>query len=262
MSQKSLKQKVLNAAPFLKPWIWKVKYTLFYKNTLFGLLFDTFYTHYTANGCQFVVPKDLTPRYFRARFFWDVYERHERNLVVRYFDDNDIVLELGACLGVVSCIANKKQNGKGRYIAVEANPQVIPYLQQNKQLNNATFDVCNCLVSNTSDGTFFLHKLVVGGSAQQKNAQKINVPVKTLPQIEHEYHIEHGFNAFIIDIEGGECDFLSENETYLTKINKIMIEWHNYVVGEHATQQAKNILQKNGFQLIEQRGYSELWTKK
>lgn len=41
-----------------------------------------------------------------------------------------------------------------------------------------------------------------------------------------------------------------------------MIEWHNYVVGEHATQQAKNILQKNGFQLIEQRGYSELWTKK
>lgn len=256
-----MKQQILRTFPFLGSWIWAIKYALFYKNNFFGFIFDTFYTYYNANNCQFVIPKDLTPRYFRARFFWDVYERYERQLVDTYFGPKDIILELGACLGVVSCIANKKQGGNGLYVAVEANPKVIPYLEQNKQINNANFKICNCLVSNTSDGTFYLHELVVGGSAQQKNAEKITVPVKTLAQIAQEYAIDKGFNALIIDIEGGEYDFLHENQVYLSNINKIMIEWHNYVIGDDATNQCKALLQNKGFRLIKRYGYSDYWEK-
>src|SRR5438445_8047236 len=72
-----------------------------------GLLFDLKGGRFQADGCTFVIPKDLTTRTYRACFWQGNYEKEERELTRRWIRPDDSVLELGACLGIVSCVTNK-----------------------------------------------------------------------------------------------------------------------------------------------------------
>src|SRR5689334_17446832 len=83
------------------------KFQEYFYLPLLGLIFDLRGGRFKANGCVFVIPKDITRRAFRSCFLTNAYEIDERNLVQKFVRADDSVLELGACLGVVSCITNK-----------------------------------------------------------------------------------------------------------------------------------------------------------
>src|SRR6187401_1090526 len=72
-----------------------------------GLLFDLKGGLFRVDGCTFIVPRELTTRSYRACFWQATYEKEERELVRRWIHPTDSVLELGACLGVVSCVTNR-----------------------------------------------------------------------------------------------------------------------------------------------------------
>src|SRR4051812_528843 len=67
-----------------------------------GLLFDLKGGRFCVDDCIFVIPRDLTTRTYRACFWQGSYEREERELIRRWIRPSDSVLELGACLGIVS----------------------------------------------------------------------------------------------------------------------------------------------------------------
>ena len=228
-------------------------------NSLAGFLFDFLYDDYRIKGCRFKIPKKLTTRSFRSRFFYKGYESREVFLVEKFIQPGDNVLELGACLGVISCLTNRKLSDPQKHVVVEANPHLIPWLAKNKAKNQCQFAIEHCLVSDTSDGEFFIHPLIVGGSANRQTGQKVQVPVKTLKALEEAYGFT--FSALILDIEGGEHDFLVENAADLDHIKTIIVEFHDWIIGKEAIAICTDLLSSNGFHCAFKQQCVEVWQR-
>ena len=90
-----------------------------------GAMFDLMGGHFRVDGCTFAIPKRLTSVAYRSCFFDRSYEAEERELIRALVKPDDQVLELGACLGVVSCVTNKLLRDNTRHVVVEGNPFCI-----------------------------------------------------------------------------------------------------------------------------------------
>lgn len=153
-----------------------------------------------------VIPFDQTDLKFRGQFPINFYERQERKYLKQFLPPSATVLELGACLGVVSCITNRMLANPAQHVVVEANPDVIPVIQENKSRNNCSFHIEHCMLSNEPVNEFFIGKSLLTSSVRRQGIEKILVPGKTLSDLEKQYGLS--FDVLMMDIEGGELDFL------------------------------------------------------
>ena len=58
------------------------------------------------------------------------------NFSALYVDPNLPVIEFGGCIGVISCLTNKKIKDKKKHIVVEAQPYLIETLKKNRNNND------------------------------------------------------------------------------------------------------------------------------
>jgi len=137
-------------------------------NPIVGLLYSILNNVYKTDGCRFYYPKNITSLGFRSRFFFDIYEIEERELIKKYISEGDRILELGGCIGVVSYIANRLLKDPHDHVVVEANPGLIPTLNKNKELNMCGFIIEHCIIGSSRYCDFFVHELIVGGSGERK----------------------------------------------------------------------------------------------
>jgi len=226
-------------------------------------VFDVVEGSYRTSGLEFEIPHNLTTRAFRARFFWDFYESQERYLVDRYIQEQDRVLELGGCLGVVACIINRKLADPRQHIVVEANPELIAPLTRNRELNASGFQIEHGIISRSSDGIFFIHEDILDGSVNRHGFSKtagIKVPVKTVDEIESEHHLT--FNSIVMDIEGAELAFLKENPGLLSRVDLIIVEFHPAIIGGDACEDGRKILRDSAFLNVETIANTETWVRK
>ncbi len=142
----------------------------------------------------------------------------------QFLPKNATVLELGACLGVVSCITNRLLEHPERQVVVEANPNVIPIIEENKARNQCKFNIEHCIVSSQPVNTFFIGKNILTSSNLRKSAEQITVTGKTVAQLEQQYGLT--FDVLIMDIEGGELGFLREKRGKLEQFNVVFMEIH------------------------------------
>jgi FkbM family methyltransferase len=226
-------------------------------NAFFGLLFDLGGGIYREHGCTFEIPSTLTTMGFRARFFFHSYEEHDVELVDKYIRPEDSVLELGACIGFLACVTNRKLASRRRHVVVEANPNLIPWIERNKQRNRCSFTIKNCLVSDSSDGTFYVHDLIVGGSAVRETTRPVRVPVKPVSEILK----EAAPTALIVNIEGGELEFLRQARSFLGSVRIAIVDMHDFIIGEQACDECRRILSAAGLHLAEKPGSIEVWTR-
>ncbi len=75
---------------------------------IFGFGFDLAGSIYRVDGCEFEIPVHLTDRNYRSAFVFDEYESAERKLVHRFLRPDDCVIELGGCIGILSCLVNSR----------------------------------------------------------------------------------------------------------------------------------------------------------
>jgi len=62
----------------------------------------------------------------------NIIEKPEQDLANYFIKENDIVLELGARYGSVSCVINSKLNNKNNQVVVEPDDRVWDALEKNK----------------------------------------------------------------------------------------------------------------------------------
>jgi hypothetical protein len=110
-----------------------------------GVLFDHLVREYRTKGLRFEIPRNLTTREFRGQVLLHGYEIPERTLIRKYVAEDATVLELGGCLGVVSCLVNRILADPRRHVVFEAHPQVAPILEANRARNGCQFQVCSRL---------------------------------------------------------------------------------------------------------------------
>ncbi len=224
-----------------------------------GLLFDLKGGLFHVDDCTFIIPRELTTRTYRACFWQGSYEKEERELIRRWIQPSDSVLELGACLGIVSCVTNKLLSQKSHHVVVEANPLCIPALQRNRELNHSEFRVEHCAVGKPPEAVFYLHPTyIVGGNAQRATDQPVRVPSKALEQLERE---GGPFTALIMDIEGGEREILEQSAGLLKKYRIVIIELHEFAIGIEGVERCREILHNSGLNRVSQAGLTEVWKK-
>lgn len=224
-----------------------------------GLIFDLLGGRYHIDGCKIDVPLDLTTRAYRSCFLTGEYEAEECALVREFVRPDDSVLELGACMGVVSCITNKRLRDKRRHVVVEGNSLLIPTLERNREANKCGFLIVNCAASNEKEVTFFLHPVyVVGGNAQRESEHSIQVPGCSWRDLDR----QHGpFTALIMDVEGSELDVLRSSHDLIGRYRLVVIELHEWAIGKENVELCRELLRAGGLRFAKRAGITEAWAR-
>jgi len=176
------------------------------------------------------------------------YERDEQLLSARYIEENDIVLELGARYGSVSCIINYLLNDKKNQVSVEPDNTVWTALEKNRYINKCSFHIFKGIVSKNN----YQLKLNGYGSTidienKLNNSESINTQNMSLEQIQSYFGLK--FNVLVADCEGFLEKFLNENKILYTQLDKIIFECDRADICDY--NKIKTELINNGFKIKE-----------
>lgn len=225
-----------------------------------GFLFDVSGGVFRVDGCSFSVPKGMTTIGWRGACCWKgSYEADERALIKRFVRAEDTVIEVGACLGVVSCVTNQLLRDRSKHLVVEANPFLIPSLCRNRERNGAGFLIEHCAIGTPPEVTFHVHPtVIVEGSAQKQVGRGYRLPSRSL----RELHERYGpFNTLIMDVEGSEFVVLQAAQDLLVKYRLVVVEFHGWIVGEDKITRCREILAESGLRRAAAAGFTEAWVR-
>lgn len=226
-----------------------------------GIYFTYFTKVYRTQGVVLNVPFEMTDFKFRGRFILNRYEREESKHLGNYLSPNAKVLELGSCLGFISCLTNKLIKDKDKHVVMEANPRLIEWIEKNKQENGCQFKIEHSIISSNAKNEFYIHDLIVGGSTKRATPHKVVVEGMSFSDLRKKYGIE--FDTLILDIEGGELDLLRNHQADIADFDKIFIEIHPFsnILTKAEAAECEDILKKIGFNNILKDGNFQIWDK-
>lgn len=146
----------------------------------------------------------------------------EQKLVDEYIIPTDVVLELGARYGSVSCKINKILNIKTNQVSVEPDERVWDALEKNKQKNDCNFNIVKGFISKRNLNLTNLHVCRNGYGSTFIFDESTNIQSYSLDFIEEQYNLK--FNALVADCEGGLEIFLDENPKLYSNLRIIIFE--------------------------------------
>lgn len=149
-------------------------------------------------------------------------ERNEQLLVDRYILENDIVLELGARYGTVSCTINKKLNFKNNQVVVEPDNRVWSALENNMKINNCNFYIVKGFVSKEKLNLTNLNCYKGGYGSKYEVDKKSKIDCITLNEIKKTYNLT--FNVLVADCEGFLERFFDENPILYKELRLVIFE--------------------------------------
>lgn len=228
-------------------------------NYLAGLVFDAFIREYKVDGLTFEIPRDITTRSFRSRFLFKNYEREEQQLIAAHLPRTARVLELGGCIGVVSCIANKRLNDPSKHVVVEANPKLLEPLARNKSKNGRAFTIKHGIIADGETSRLYLHDLIVGGSTIRQTGRSVMVPNLRIGDLEAENGFT--FDTLIMDIECGELPFLESHREFTARLQTVFIEIHDHIFGRDKGDRCRSLLAEAGLVRTARENISEVWRR-
>ena len=138
----------------------------------------------------------------------------EESKIVNYLSDDSIILELGGCIGYLSCLMNKVINNE--HFVLEANPKLISTLNKNKKINGCDFKIINSVLiedENIKTVKFNIdNRSILGSSIEElpkgRLLEEVILHTITIDQIERNNNIN--FNVLVCDIEGSEYDLFDK----------------------------------------------------
>lgn len=176
------------------------------------------------------------------------YERDEQLLVSHYIRENDVVLELGARYGSVSCIINKRLKNKKNQVSVEPDATVWEALDRTKKANNCDFLIYKGIISSKK------YDLKLNGYGSTVDITNTISDMKTISSANmslQDLQVTTGlkFNVLVADCEGFLETFLDENSFLYDQLDLIIFECDRPDVCDYS--KIKSNLVANNFKLLE-----------
>jgi FkbM family methyltransferase len=174
-------------------------------------------------------PEVITPA-IEAAILADRFEAKEAAEIPFIVQPGDRVLEIGAGIGFISTILSR-QSGVERVIAVEANPNLIGYMERLHQANGVTRTECrNVVLTNAGVDavTFYIRRdFWMGSLARGPNPYEatVEVPAASLDELLRSERI----SLIVCDIEGAETEIFEGAD--LAGVDRIYLELHDHVTG-------------------------------
>ena len=145
------------------------------------------------------------------RFDHNEFETTEQRLCEKYIQPEDIVLELGARYGTISCLTNKIISNKKQHYVVEPDKAVWNALEKNMEINQCDFNILKGVIGEKN------YKLSGHGYAKQSiETEDGDIETFKIP--------DAPFNTLIADCEGYLETFYNENKQWFHNLNKIIYE--------------------------------------
>lgn len=183
------------------------------------------------------------------------YEHGELYFLRSRLNSDDIVMELGTGIGLLSCYAAKIV-GSQNVFTYEANPSLEKPIRQLYQMNNVNPHLeCCMLGEQEGEHNFYIEK-DFWASTNVKGSEEsiaVKVPVKSFNEAIRQ--INPSF--LIIDIEGGEYELI--NYADLHNVRKLIIEVHRSILGNDKVESVIAKLSELGFKIEESVSESELF---
>jgi FkbM family methyltransferase len=201
--------------------------------------------------CRFALAK-LPNTSMKLELLSGAYEKPEREAVLRYLQPQWSVIELGACIGVVSCITNKLLENPANHLVLEVNPLVLPHLQLNRDANGCAFQIIDKALAYDTDTVTF-HPLADfwGNSLYHAGGQPpVTVKTTTLENLLQERSF--GSFALICDIEGQEYELISREPETIRRAELIVLEVHPHILGKEKVEFLLSTLKNLGFGILSQ----------
>ena len=211
----------------------------------------TNYVMYGKSRICIAVSPDAVSEQLRDQVAAGRYEIHESQMAAKILKANDIVLELGAGLGLISTVLS--QTGKAREVhSYEADERLLPLIRTTHRLNS----VSNATVYNqviTSDVaalakgsmTFHLRANFWGNStnalAGANVVRSVEVPTRSLQSIVNDIHP----TVIVADIEGAELGLFTG--VGLAGVHTVLLEVHPRIIGGKGMRSVFDDLHKAGF---------------
>jgi FkbM family methyltransferase len=196
----------------------------------------------TIEGVQIRVGRHMSRRVERA-LSRGGYERQELQLIGTLLTPGDVVLEVGAGLGLVSTYCAQRV-GSSRVFAFEADPDLEPCIRETYDLNGVepTLDMCS-VGAQAGRVTIYRDKHLVSSSVGRRRAgtRPVEVPGKALNYVVQRFRP----TLLIIDAEGAERELFDGAE--LPTVTKIVLELHDRVIGTQGTDRVRATLTQLGF---------------
>jgi FkbM family methyltransferase len=196
----------------------------------------------TIEGVRIRVGRHMSPRVERA-LSRGGYEREELRLIGEVLLPDDVVLEVGAGLGLVSTYCAKRL-GSSRVFAYEADPELEPCIRETYGLNGVEPTLEMCAVGGQAGRvTLFRDKHFVSSSVVRRRvgAKPIEVPGKALSYIVQKVRP----TVLIVDAEGAEREMFDGAQ--LEGVTRIVLELHDRVIGPLGTDRVRASLAAMGF---------------
>jgi FkbM family methyltransferase len=183
-------------------------------------------------------------------------EKTEQDLVNEYILENDVVLELGARYGSVSCTINSKLNNKSNQVVVEPDDRVWNALEKNKNSNNCEFNIVEGFISNKKLDLTNLDFCHGGYGATFIENNDTKIPSYSLDEIINKYNLN--FNVLVADCEGFLEVFFDENPNFYDNLRLIIFE-ADYPEKCNYDKIRSKLIEKNFNKILE--GSQNVWIK-
>jgi len=148
-------------------------------------------------------------------------ETNEQILAYQYIKSEDVVLELGARYGSVSCMINSALRCKTNHVVIEPDERVWASLERNKLANDCEFHIVKGFLSAKKLALTKLTSYDGYGTTSIEDSDS-KIPSYTLQEIKERTKLN--FNVLVADCEGFLETFLEENPGILDPLRFILFE--------------------------------------
>jgi FkbM family methyltransferase len=169
---------------------------------------------------------------------------------MRYLPPDLPAVELGAGLGFVSCLANRRLGKPERHVCVEANPVVLPFLHRNRDRNRCRFIIRHgALAYDAPEVQLGVDEYVSRSSIGDDTKPLVTVPTTSLAGVLG----ENGFDrvSVICDIEGAEQALFAREGVLLREgVQTLILEVHPQLYGPSGVEELEAASGALGFQRV------------
>jgi len=182
-------------------------------------------------------------------------ENSEQDLARQYIKETDVVFELGARYGSVSCTINSKLSCKTNQVVVEPDERVWSALERNRLANNCEFHIVKGFVSSKKLGLTAKDSWNGYGTTCIEDISS-TIPSYTLEEISKKYNLQ--FNVLVADCEGFLEIFFNENPDFYDTLRLILFEADYTEKCNYG--KIRKALKNKGF-IEELNGHQNVWVK-
>ncbi len=198
----------------------------------------------------------LDPR-SRRRLLRGSYEPAERDLLSKFVEPGDQILELGASIGIVSSFLRRTAGPPGKLVSVEADARLKPAFDAQLAANGLKAEWVNALACpiwaervppDVAAQSFASSDRTLSGRASSASTDDAHSPPwMTASEICRMTSLQP--TAVMIDIEGSEAVWARRAPKFPPTVRLVLVEFHARLTGSDVSGKAAQAVIDEGFQI-------------